>query len=183
MPIYSGTVRFDFAVPAAFDTRQQEFRLPAKTKPDLVLLDPDHELLLEARHATWTAEELRSALLAAPNAVDREDALRQLLTKPPADTTVQDILTVLRQDRSEYPVFRSVALLGALKRNDLRQLFEEQLSHPNYERLAASFVVGCTAKILQRARQCQGCVQYARVRIRANAAAAPNGTGEVAIRG
>lgn len=104
------------------------------TSPDAVLLDPDHDFLHETHNQPRETHQLLSIVKYAPNAVDREAALDELLATPPSDAVLQDVVEVLRSDDGAYPVFRSLASLAALNRSDLRPFFSEQLAHPSIKR-------------------------------------------------
>jgi aminopeptidase N len=116
---------------------EQEVRLSTADKPDAVLLDPDHDFLCQIPNLHWTAEELPILLHQAPNAVDREEAMRRLLAGTPTDATLQMATETLRADASPFPVF-ALSRLGEMKRVDLRRFFREQMTHPNIGRRAQS---------------------------------------------
>jgi hypothetical protein len=59
-----------------------------------------------------------------------------MLEGAPSDAAVLAIAEAVRADKGQFPVFRSVARLGELKRADLRPLFREQLTHPDFGRRA-----------------------------------------------
>ncbi len=112
----------------------QEIRLGAARKPDAVLLDPDHDFLREIPALHWVAEELPSIVNYASNAVDRAEAMNRILAESPSDARIQVIVKAVREDKGQFVVFRDISRLGELKREDLRALFLEQLSHPNIGR-------------------------------------------------
>jgi aminopeptidase N len=116
---------------------EQEIRLSVADKPDAVLVDPDHDFLCQIPNLHWTAEELPILLHQAPNAVDREEAMRRLLARTPSDATLQMVTEALRADASPFPVF-SLTKLGELRRVALRPFFREQMRHPNMERRTQS---------------------------------------------
>jgi hypothetical protein len=116
---------------------EQEVRLSVADKPDAVLVDPDHNFLCQIPNLHWAAEELPILLHQAPNAVDREEAMRRLLAGTPSDVTLQMATETLRADASPFPVF-SLSRLGEMRRADLRPFFREQITHPNIDRRAQS---------------------------------------------
>jgi aminopeptidase N len=118
------------------DKAELEIPVNAASKPDAVLLDPDHDFLREIPALLWRAEELPAILKHAPNAVDREEAMKKMLEGTPADAVMQAVVEAIRADKGQFPVFRSVAGLGELKRADLRPLFRDQLAHPDLDRRA-----------------------------------------------
>jgi aminopeptidase N len=111
------------------DKTEQTIRIVVPSKPDAVLLDPDHDFLREIPTLPWTPEELPHILRFAPNAVDREEAIRKMLAGTPSDAAVGAVADAVRADKGEFPVFRSLSLLVDLRRDDLRALFREQLTH------------------------------------------------------
>ncbi|HEY3131917.1 MAG TPA: M1 family aminopeptidase [Acidobacteriota bacterium] len=115
---------------------EQQIRIGAASKPDVVLLDPDHDFLRQIPALHWTPEELPQLLKYAPNAVDRQEALKRMLDGTPSDAAVQAVVEALRADTQQFPVFRSIERLGELKRPDLRPLFREQMAHPAFGRRA-----------------------------------------------
>jgi aminopeptidase N len=123
-------------VKVSIKEREQKVRISAVAKPDAVLLDPDHDALREIPRIVWTPDELPTVFRYAPSAMDREQAMEQLLMSSPSDATVQMVAEAIRGDVARFPVFRSISRLGELKRADLRPLFREQLSHRNYDRRA-----------------------------------------------
>jgi hypothetical protein len=52
-----------------------------------------------------------------------------MLEGTPSDGAVQAVAESVRADNGKFPVFRSLSTLVDLKRNDLRPLFREQLTH------------------------------------------------------
>jgi len=112
----------------------EDFHIAAPRRPTAVLLDPDHSLLRELRLPVWSTDGLISVLRFAPDASDREMALERLLQNQPSDQTVRLVMEVLATDRAPYPVFRSTARLGELKRESLRPFFRDELHHPDYGR-------------------------------------------------
>jgi len=67
-------------------------------------------------------------------------ALDRLLQSQPSDEVVRVVTDVLTSDRGGFPVFRSTARLGELKREQLRSFFRAELHHPNYGRRAHAVV-------------------------------------------
>jgi len=111
------------------DATEQKIRISASSKPDAVLLDPDHDFLREIPTLHWAPEELPHILKFAPNAVDRQEAMKKMLETTPSDETVQTVAEAVRADNSKFPVFRSLERLVDLKREEFRPLFREQITH------------------------------------------------------
>lgn len=122
------------------DRARQELRVAAQTRPDAVLLDPDHDLLREVPTLHWAAEEVPSILKHAPHAVDREEAMRRMLEGTPTEDAVTAVAEAIRADGGRFPVFRSLAALGDLKREALRQLLRAQLEHASQNRRAEAIL-------------------------------------------
>lgn len=121
---------------AKIDKAEQTIRIVSPGKPDAVLLDPDHDFLREIPVLHWAAAELPHILKHAPNAVDRQEAMKKLLEGTPTDASVQAVVEALRADTGQFPVFRSLERLGELNRADLRPLLREQITHPALGRRA-----------------------------------------------
>lgn len=85
------------------DRGEQEARIACPSKPDAVLLDPDHDFLRETPALHWSPEELPHIARYAPNSVDRENALGQMLAGTPSTAAIELAFRLLRSDRSSYP--------------------------------------------------------------------------------
>ncbi|MCI0662855.1 MAG: aminopeptidase, partial [Acidobacteria bacterium] len=118
------------------DKVEQEIRIVTAGKPDAVILDPDHDFLREIPNLHWAAAELPHILKFAPNAVDRQEAMKKMLEGTPTDASVQAVVEELRADKGQFPVFRSIERLSELNRPDLRPFLREQLMHPALARRA-----------------------------------------------
>jgi len=109
-----------------------EFRISRPAKPDAVLFDPEHSFLREIPDVHWSSAELPFIFRTAPNGVDKTKAMRMMLDGPSPD--LQTITTFLSADNSQFPAIESIAPLGSLKNESLRPFFEQQMSHPNFQR-------------------------------------------------
>ena len=109
------------------------FTLDASAKPDAVLLDPDHDFLREIPAKHWTDSELPAILKAAPNPIDRAEAMSQMLSGTPSNSALQAVTEAIRADTGAFPVF-NLGRLGELKREDLRPVFRAQLKHASFDR-------------------------------------------------
>jgi aminopeptidase N len=112
---------------------EQTFRLEAPSKPDAVLLDPDHDFLREIPTKHWSPAELPVILAYAPNPVDRSDAAAMMLAGTPSDAAVRTVADAVRADTGRTTVF-DLTRLGELKREDLRPLFRSELGHAAFSR-------------------------------------------------
>jgi aminopeptidase N len=142
--------------PITLSEKEQEIRVPATAKPDAVLLDPDLDFLKEIPQQHWSQAEWPVILQYAPNAVDRETALTKLVASATSPDTLQLIVSVLRRDRTPFPVFTSIRTLSARRDPALRAFFIEELAHPNAQiRAQAAQALGllpkddATAAVLQ----------------------------------
>jgi len=111
------------------DKAEQTIRIASTGKPDALLLDPDHDFLREIPALHWAAAELPHILNHAPNAVDRQEAMKKMLEGTPTDASMQAVVEALRADTGQFPVFRSIERLGELNRADLRPLLRQQITH------------------------------------------------------
>lgn len=118
--------------PIVLSEKAQDFRIRAGASPAGVLLDPDLDFLREIPKLHWSPQEWPAILQYAPAAVDRETALGLMLGGTPSAETVQLVVSVLRRDRTPFPVFSSIRALASKKDPELRPFFLEALSHPNF---------------------------------------------------
>ena len=150
IPIYSTPLSFALLregsaghverVRASLTTADQEFRFPAAARPDAVLIDPDHDLLKDLTKATFDAAEAPTILRYAPSHLDRRTALRQLVSSEttPDAATLKLLKEALRAESSDSVGTAILTTLGALKQEDLRPLFREEIrSKLTGRRLAA----------------------------------------------
>ncbi|HWA82453.1 MAG TPA: M1 family metallopeptidase, partial [Fimbriimonadaceae bacterium] len=121
--------------PIHLSKADETFDIPA-SQAGAVVLDPDHDFLREIPNLHWAQTELPLILKFAPNCDDRSEAMRQLLSGDPSDTTVQMVADAVAKDTSQFPAFRNLRQLGNLKKPQLRGLWLDMLSHPNFERRA-----------------------------------------------
>jgi aminopeptidase N len=118
------------------DRAEQSIRFDAASKPAAVLLDPDHDFLREVPTLHWIPEELPAILKYASDAADRQEAMNRMLAGAPSDAAVRRVAEAVRADSGPFPIFPDIRRLGELKREDLRALFREQMSHPDDSRRA-----------------------------------------------
>ena len=114
---------------------EQIFHLPAATRPETVLFDPDHDFLREIPKLAWSAAELPAIVQSAPNGPDRTRALQLLLdTKngPVSDSTIKLIASAVKADHSDFVALGDLTALGNLAREDMRPFFRDLLTHPGY---------------------------------------------------
>jgi aminopeptidase N len=139
--------------PAKLRTTEDKFTIALTSKPDALLVDPDHDFLREIPKLNWDRSEVAAIFEFAPNSVDRTEAMRRMLTSSPTDQEVAMAVRVLRADAGMFPAITSIAPLGDLKRADLRGFFTEQLSHKSFDR--RSQAINALAKLPQDAATTQ----------------------------
>jgi aminopeptidase N len=120
--------------PLNLNAKEQDFSFPRAAKPDAVLFDPDHNFLCERPVTHWDHSELLPIVRYAPNCIDRNLAMRQLLRNNPTDADIDAIVSVLKTDTSQSPAFESYFYLTNLKRESLRPFFESELKHADIAR-------------------------------------------------
>jgi aminopeptidase N len=118
------------------DRASQQIHITQARRPSALVLDPDHDLLIEVPALHWRNEELPLILKFAASAEDREEAMKQMIARSPSDADLQIVADAVAADQDQFPVFRSLRKLGALQRESLRPLFREQLTHSNIDRRA-----------------------------------------------
>lgn len=112
---------------------EQTLRIKSATKPDAVVLDPDHDFLRELKHE-FAKEELLPLVQFAPVGLDKTVALRALLANGATDAEVKVIATVAGKDLERFPAISSLDGLGRLERVDLRSLWRSLLTHKSDSR-------------------------------------------------
>jgi aminopeptidase N len=122
--------------PMHLTKQSEELRVTCASKPDAVLFDPDHVFLREMRQSHWTSDELPAIFKYAPNCIDRNTAMRLLLSEKPSDDTINMVVDVLKGDTATVPVFQSIRQLANLERPGLRPFFESLLTHASFDRRA-----------------------------------------------
>jgi aminopeptidase N len=117
--------------PVELSEKEQDIRVPSAARPDAVLLDPDLDFLKEVPELHWTPAEWPFILQYAPNAVDRDIAMNKLVEGAPSGDAIRLVTSVLRRDRTLFPVFDNIRALSAKRDPGLRAFFLDELGHPN----------------------------------------------------
>lgn len=115
----------------------QDISFKVDSKPDAVLVDPNHDFLREMQHKPSPAEA-RAIVRFATNAVERQSALDSICSDNPTDTDLLNLVKILRTDRRVFPVFNSVAALSSVKKPLLKPFWSEELAHPDPSRQASA---------------------------------------------
>ena len=124
-----------------FDKVDQEIHIPGSVKPDSVVVDPDHDLLMENKSAGPVDAELAAQLKYAPSYQDRVRAARRLATgdKGKDDATVQLLTEALSAESSDMAASALISLLADTKKESLRPLFRAQAASKSPARRTAAF--------------------------------------------
>lgn len=120
--------------PVELNGATQEIRVGTPTKPDAVLLDPDHEFLRQIPDPHWSKSETPYIFQFAPNCIDRTKAFTMLMADSPSDDTIHMIVRTLQADSERFPAIGTTYALAALHREDLRPFFEGELKHLSFQR-------------------------------------------------
>ncbi len=123
-------------MPVQLNAASQEFHIPLASKPEALILDPDHDFLRQIAELHWSPEELLPILRSAPSCVDRQEALNRLLRESPSDDVVNAVVEQVKKDKEQSMIFESVAPLTRLKKESLRSFWMDQLNHVNMDRQA-----------------------------------------------
>lgn len=116
----------------------QTLSIPVSEKPKTVLFDSDHEFVREIVSEPWTQDELLPVFLYAPDPINQDYALSKLLDGNLSSETLNQIVTRLRQDRTEFCAVRNTTKLAELKLPELHAFWLEEAKHPNFERRACA---------------------------------------------
>jgi aminopeptidase N len=152
-PIYSIPLRVALLLPAgspakspvmettvALDKAEQDVRIPGSVKPDSVLIDPEHDLLMETKTAGPADSELAAQLRYAPSYQERLRAARRLVAgdkeKDPA--ALQMLANDLTTETSDIAAAGILNLLAAAKQDSMRPLFRAQAASRQPGRRAAA---------------------------------------------
>lgn len=116
---------------ASLSADSHEFRFKRERKPDAVLFDPHHDFLRDYA-PKWATEELASIVRFAPNAIDRDEALGQLMEADMAAAIA--LLPVIEADQGAFPVFGTTRRFANIRNPELRAFFRNELKHENFGR-------------------------------------------------
>lgn len=140
-PVYDIPARVAFLVagkvvevPIEISKVEETFQIATDGAPGFVILDPHHDFLREIPSVHWSPEALPYILRYAPNSNDQMEAMRQMLNVKPSDATIKQVADFVRADKQRFPVLRTVRGLANLAQPGLRELWLDQLDHPNSDR-------------------------------------------------
>jgi len=119
---------------------EQEFRIPATIKPDVVLLDPDHDLIKELKGPTWTSAEAAVVLRYAPCSLDRRAARSILMsdTNASKEEVLKLMVDALRTETSESNAVPIIRQLSDAAQESYRPIFRTEAKSKQIERRAAA---------------------------------------------
>ena len=114
--------------PVTLSGAEQNLRIKVASKPDAVLLDPDHDFLRELKHE-FAKDEHLAILKYAPVGLDQTVAAQALLAEGASEASVKAIAELATKDKERFPALPSLDGLGRLDREDLRGLWRGLLGH------------------------------------------------------
>lgn len=112
------------------DKEKTEMRIPVSAKPDAILLDPAHDILMERKPKQWQPGEALAIVRNPSPAIswlERRNAALEALKDQPADDVVTTGAESLADGRAYQSPYYAMAVLGRLrqlKKPALRPLFE-----------------------------------------------------------
>jgi aminopeptidase N len=154
-PIYSTPLRVAILLPTGahrkspvvettvtLDKAEQEIRIPGSVKPDSVIIDPEHDLLMETKGPGPSDAELPAQLRFAPSYQERLRAARRLTAgdKGKDDATVKMLTDALSVETSDIAAVGILNVLADTKKESLRSVFRAQAASSQPARRAAALV-------------------------------------------
>jgi aminopeptidase N len=122
----------------ALRQKEQTFTLPADSRPDALLLDPDHDFIVKITGEDKSPRTLETVLRYAPCVTDRKRAARTLLRGHVAQGQAQKALEIAQQDPAPQVLIAAVNAAGFVPRPELRDTYRALLAHKNNEVRAAA---------------------------------------------
>jgi aminopeptidase N len=117
----------------ALHLKRQTFTLPSDVRPDAVLLDPDHDILMKRVERLAGPQEQEAILRFAPCALDREAAAQALLKNHAAESRIHLVLDAARQDPSLQVLTAALYASAAVPRPWLRTTYRGLLDSSNQD--------------------------------------------------
>ena len=126
-------------VPFVLDGAEQTVTIPAASRPDAVVLDPDHDFLRVATRATAPTDAENVAILKAVTDPAQRTAAMAALVASGTPEDLAEVAAAAAKDRDVNPAFLSLRPLADLKKPELRAFwFEELRSGKNAARMAGA---------------------------------------------
>lgn len=119
------------------NTADQEIRIPGAARPLTVLLDPEHDLLMETRTEESKGDALVAELKYAPSYQDRLRAVQKVTFANAGDVTAL-LAAQVTADPSEEVGAAMLNILADRKVEKLRTLYRDQLKSKQIRRRAAA---------------------------------------------
>jgi aminopeptidase N len=110
---------------ALVDKESQQIRIPAAQKPEAVLLDPGHDILMSRKLKPWQPGEKEAVMKYAPCFIDRRNAANLLLAGEVTDDDIKSVMETVKRDQSPLVVADVIGRAGDLKKEYLRDTFRE----------------------------------------------------------
>jgi aminopeptidase N len=122
------------------DKAEQEIRIPGSIKPESVIIDPRHDLLMETKGPGPSDAELPAQLRFAPSYQERLRAARRLGAgeKGRDDATVKMLADALTTESSDIAAAGILNVLADTKKESLRSVFRAQTASRQPLRRAAA---------------------------------------------
>ena len=123
-----------------FDKAEQEIKIPGSIKPDSVIIDPQHDLLMETKTTGPADSELAAQLRWAPSYQERLKAARKLASgdKGKDEATTQILAGALASETSDVAAAGIINVLAENNKESLRTAFRTQATSKQPLRKAAA---------------------------------------------
>ncbi len=131
----------------------QQFKVPSAQRPDMVLLDPDHDLLIERKPYNYAARPMEQEFVAkwAPSSVDREAAAIAMTSGevgPVRGIPGAETMQILQRETSPAAIAGVLRALAPQKKAGLRPYYREYVKHKDGRvRVAAIQAIAVLPKI------------------------------------
>lgn len=122
----------------ALRQKEQAFILPADSKPDALLLDPDNDFLLKVTGEDETPAAQEAISRYAPSMPDRKHAVRLLLRGQASTDQARRVLEIAQQDPAPQVLIAALNAAGSVPHSELRDMYRVLLVHKNNEVRAAA---------------------------------------------
>lgn len=111
------------------DGAEQKVTIPVATKPDAVVLDPDHDFLRVVSRVTPTTESENVAIIRSVTDPAQRTAAMAALVAAGTPAAIDAIVAAAKADREVNPAFLSLRPLADLKKPELRDYWLDELKN------------------------------------------------------
>ena len=118
--------------------KEQTFTLSADSKPDALLLDPEHDFILKVTGEDESPGAQEAVLRYAPSLPDRRRAAQTLLRGHTSQEQASRVLEIARQDPSPQVLIAAIYAAARMPHPGLRDTYRALLAHKNNEVRAAA---------------------------------------------